>query len=193
MDALCVYCGSNSGENTAYVAAAEALGRRLAARDISLVFGGGRVGMMGAVADATLDAGGDAYGVIPDALVEREMGHEGLTELEVVESMHARKSRMAELADGFVALPGGFGTIEEIIEVITWAQLGFHRNPCGFLNVADYYTGLAEFFDHQHREGFVNDSHRGMIVVADTISELLEEFEAYEPPAVKEYITEEET
>lgn len=192
MDALCVYCGSSPGENPAYVAAAEELGRALAERDVALVFGGGEVGMMGAVASATLDAGGEAYGVIPEALAEREHAHDGLTELEVVESMHARKARMAELADGFVALPGGFGTLEEIIEVLTWAQLGFHQSPCGFLNVAGYFDDLLSFFDHQREEGFVSDTHREMVVVADSVEDLFDSFERYDPPNVPEYVEESE-
>lgn len=191
MDRICVYCGSSEGENPAYLEAARTLGRTLAAREIGLVYGGGHVGMMGAVADATLDTGGEAYGVMPEALVDREIAHDELTELDVVDSMHARKERMAELSDGFIALPGGFGTLEELMEVLTWAQLGFHRNPCGFLNVADYYTQLVEFFDQQVDEGFVSENHRNMVVVTADIEALLEQFSAYDPPEVKEYITDE--
>lgn len=189
MDSLCVYCGSSPGERPAYLEAARELGRTLAEADVTLVYGGGNVGMMGAVADAVLDAGGDAHGVIPEALAGKEHAHPGLTELETVDSMHTRKARMVELADGFVALPGGFGTLEEIVEVLTWAQLGFHTNPCGFLNVDGYYDDLLAFFDHQHGEGFVSDDHRGMVVVADDADGLLADFEAYEPPRVKEYVT----
>lgn len=192
MNALCVYCGSHAGRNTAYVDAARNLGRTLADRDVALVFGGGQVGMMGAVANATLDAGGDAYGVIPAALAEREHAHDGVTDLEIVDSMHERKARMADLADGFVALPGGFGTLEEIVEVVTWAQLGFHSDPCGFLNVAGYFDDLLAFFDHQNAEGFVSDDNREMLVVADDPDELLNAYEAYRPPGVTEYITDED-
>lgn len=191
MDRLCVYCGASEGRNPVYLDAARTLGRILADREIGLVYGGGHVGMMGAVADATLDAGGEAYGVMPQALVDREIAHKGLTDLNVVDSMHTRKERMAELSDGFIALPGGFGTLEELMEVLTWAQLGFHRNPCGFLNVGDYYTQLVGFFDQQVEEGFVSADHRNMVVVTDDVEELLDRFAAYDPPEVKQYITDE--
>jgi uncharacterized protein (TIGR00730 family) len=149
MDRICVYCGSSEGARSAYQDAAERLGRTLADRNLALVYGGGDVGLMGSVADATLDAGGEAYGIIPDALVEREIAHDGLTDLEIVDSMHDRKQRMVDQSDGFIALPGGFGTLEEFMEVLTWTQLGLHDKPCGLLNVADYYADLAAFFDHQ--------------------------------------------
>ena len=144
------------------------------------------------VADATLDAGGEAHGVIPEALEERELTHQGLTHLDVVESMHARKERMADLADGFVALPGGFGTLEELMEVLTWAQLGFHRKPCGVLNVAGYYDSLAAFFDSQVEAGFVEPDHRDMLIVTDGADALLDAFAGYEPPPVKQVITDED-
>ena len=189
MDRICVYCGSSAGRDPAYAEAARALGRTLAGRGIGLVYGGGHVGLMGAVADATLEAGGDVYGVMPQALVDREIAHEGLTELVVVDSMHERKARMADLADGFVALPGGFGTLEELMEVLTWAQLGFHRDPCGLLDVGGYYASLVEFFDHQVEAGFVSEEHRRMVVVADDADVLLDRFADYEPPDVKRFIT----
>ncbi|MFB6360438.1 MAG: TIGR00730 family Rossman fold protein [Halobacteriales archaeon] len=192
MDRICVYCGSSPGREPAYRTAAEDFGRMLAARDLRLVYGGGHVGLMGTVADATLDAGGAVHGVIPAALEERELTHEGLTTLEVVDSMHARKERMADLADGFVALPGGFGTLEELLEVLTWAQLGFHQKPCGVLNVADYFGDLAEFFDHQVEEGFVEPEHREMLIVAEEAGALLDAFAAHEPPEVKRFITDED-
>lgn len=191
VDRICVYCGSRPGRNPAYVDAATALGRTLAERDIGLVFGGGHVGLMGAVADATLAAGGDAHGVIPEPLVERELAHEGLTTLDVVASMHARKERMADLADGFVALPGGYGTLEELIEMLTWAQLGFHRDPCGFLNVEGYYRPLVAFFDRQVEAGFVSEAHREMVIVTDDVDGLLDAFVAYEAPPVKRFISDE--
>lgn len=191
MERICVYCGSSPGRVQAYQEAAERFGRTLAARDIELVYGGGHVGLMGTVADATLDAGGAAHGVIPAALEERELTHQGLTALDVVDSMHARKERMAELADGFVALPGGFGTLEELLEVVTWAQLGFHRKPCGVLNVADYFVELVAFFDHQVQEGFVDPEHREMLIVADDADGLLDAFADYEAPEVKRVITDE--
>jgi hypothetical protein len=182
MDRLCVYCGSRPGNDPAFLGAAESFGRMLAERGIRLVYGGGSVGMMGVVADGTLDAGGQVDGVIPEALFEREVAHERLTTLYVVESMHARKRRMADLADGFVALPGGFGTLEELIEMLTWAQLGFHTDPCGILNVAGYYDGLVAFFDEQVEAGFVEPTHRRLLTVTDDPAELLARFESYESP-----------
>lgn len=192
MDHICVYCGSSEGRKPAYAEAARAFGRTLAARGICLVYGGGAVGLMGELADAALGAGGKAHGVIPEALQERELSHEGLTALDVVDSMHARKARMAELADGFVALPGGFGTLEELLEVLTWAQLGFHRNPCGLLNIDGYFDQLVAFLDHQTAEGFVRDEHRDLLVVAADAGELLDAFIAYDPPDVEKVITDEE-
>jgi uncharacterized protein (TIGR00730 family) len=185
MERICVYCGSSGGARSAYRDAAERFGTTLAERDLGLVYGGGNVGLMGVVADATLEAGGEAYGVIPDALVEREIAHEGLTNLDIVDSMHTRKQRMVELSDGFIALPGGFGTLEEFVEVLTWTKLGLHDNPCGLLNVADYYTDLAEFFDHQLAEEFVSADHREMIVIEDDPDELLDQFADYEAPPLK--------
>lgn len=189
MKRICVYCGASSGERPTYRDAAVDFGRLLADRDMGLVYGGGDVGLMGALADATLAADGDAHGVIPRTLVEREQAHRGLTELDVVDSMHERKARMAELADGFVALPGGYGTLEELLEMLTWAQLGFHRKPCGLLDVAGYYSGLAAFFDHQVEEGFVDRDHREMVIVADDGAELLDAFGSYDPPAVRRVVT----
>lgn len=185
MERICVYCGSSVGARPAYQDAAERLGQTLADRDLALVYGGGNVGLMGTIADATLEAGGDVYGVIPDALVERELAHDGLTELEIVESMHARKQRMVELSDGFIALPGGFGTLEEFMEVLTWTQLGLHSNPCGLLNIADYYADLAAFFNHQFAEEFVSANHRQIIVIEDDPNELLDQFADYKAPPLK--------
>lgn len=182
MDRLCVYCGSRPGNDPAFVDAASSFGRLLAERDLGLVYGGGDVGLMGAVADGALDAGGEVFGVIPEALFEREVAHEGLTELHVVDSMHTRKRRFADLADGFVALPGGFGTLEELVEMLTWAQLGFHTDPCGLLNVSGYYDGLVSFFDAQVAAGFVEPSHRRLLTVTDDPTALLDRFAAYEPP-----------
>ncbi|WP_160133720.1 TIGR00730 family Rossman fold protein [Halococcus salsus] len=188
MDRLCVYCGSSIGARPAYRDAATELGRTLADRGIGLVYGGGDVGLMGAVADATLDAGGEAHGVIPASLVDAEVAHDGLTELDVVDSMHARKQRMVDLADGFVALPGGFGTLEELTEVLTWTQLGLHDNPCGLLNVADYYADLAAFFDHQVTEEFVSPAHRAMVIVENDPEALLDRFAEYEAPPLKDVL-----
>jgi uncharacterized protein (TIGR00730 family) len=189
MERICVYCGASEGHQAVYKQAAAEFGRTLVERDLGLVYGGGDIGLMGAIANAVLESGGEARGVIPQALVDREQAHDGLTELDVVESMHARKARMVELADGFVALPGGYGTLEELLEVLTWAQLGFHQDPCGLLNVEGYYEGLAAFFDHQQQEGFVSNDHRDMLVIAENSTALLDDFERYEPPTVREVVT----
>lgn len=182
MERICVYCGSRPGENPAFRSAATSFGRLLVDRGLGLVYGGGNVGLMGAVADSVLAAGGEAVGVIPEALSEREVAHQRLTELHVVDSMHTRKRRMVDLADGFVALPGGFGTLEELVEVLTWAQLGFHDDPCGLLNVAGYYDGLVSFFDAQVDAGFVEPEHRDLLTVTDDPVDLLDRFEAYVSP-----------
>ena len=196
MDRVCVYCGSRPGTDSAHVAAAERVGRALADRDVGVVYGGASVGVMGALADAALAAGGEVYGVIPEALLAYEVAHDGLTELLVVESMHERKRRMVELSDAFLALPGGFGTLEELMEVLTWAQLGLHECPCGVLNVEDYYDGLVSFFDHATAEGFVDAEHREMVVVGegvDDVEDVLEAFERYDPPPQKSVLEDDET
>ena len=171
---VCVYCGSRPGVRPAYAEAAAALGAGLAERGVGLVTGGGSVGLMGVVADAALAAGGEAVGVIPRALAEREVGHASLTRLEVVGSMHERKARMASLADAFVALPGGLGTLEEIAEALTWAQLGIHAKPCGLLDVDGYYRPLVGFLDHAVSQGFVRPEHRAALVVASEPDALLD-------------------
>jgi hypothetical protein len=193
MDRLCVYCGSSTGRDPVYAAAARAVGRLLAERGIGLVYGGGSVGMMGAVAQATAEAGGEVIGVIPEALADREIAYERADELLVVDSMHERKREMADRAEGFLALPGGFGTLEEIVEVLTWAQLGFHEHPCGLLNVEGYFDALIDFFDHQNGEGFVSEAHRGMVVVEERPEALLDAFDAYDPPRVEKVLDEDET
>ena len=157
----------------------------LAQRGIGLVYGGGRVGLMGVLADAALAAGAEVIGVIPQALLERELGHRGLTELRVVDSMHARKALMGELAGGFIALPGGVGTLEELFEVWSWATLGLHRKPCGLLDVAGFFAPLVEFLDRQVEAGFIHPRYRAMLTVASTPEALLDTFAAYEPPAEK--------
>jgi uncharacterized protein (TIGR00730 family) len=164
---LCVFCGSSSGTRPVYAEAAAQLGGDLAKSKIALVFGGGRVGLMGILADSVLAAGGKAIGVMPRALVEKEIAHTSLTELHVVESMHQRKSLMADLADAFLLLPGGFGSWEEFCEVLTWLQLGIHRKPCAILNVAGYYNGLLSLADHALAEGFLQPTHHRMVIVAD--------------------------
>jgi uncharacterized protein (TIGR00730 family) len=185
MRRLCVFCGSSAGHDPAYRASAAQLGRILAERGIGLVYGGGRVGLMGVLADAALAAGGEVIGVIPQALLDREIGHLGLTQLRVVDSMHARKALMGELAEGFIALPGGIGTLEELFEVWTWAQLGLHRKPCGLLDVDGFFAPLVDFLDRLVEAGFIHPTYRAMLAVASTPEELLARFAAYEPPADK--------
>jgi uncharacterized protein (TIGR00730 family) len=185
---ICVYAGSNTGADPAYAAAARALGAELAARGIGLVYGGGRVGLMGEIADAVMSGGGEAIGVIPEALFDRELGHRGLTELRVVGSMHERKALMARLADGFVALPGGIGTLEELVEVMTWSQLGIHAKPCGVLDAAGFYAGLRGFLDHMVREGFLRPAHRATLLADSDPGALLDRLEAYEPVAVPKWL-----
>jgi uncharacterized protein (TIGR00730 family) len=179
---ICVFCGSSLGAKPEYVQAARQLGAILALRKIGLVFGGGRVGMMGQLAQAALENGGEVIGVIPKELHERKVAFTGLSDLRVVESMHERKALMAELADGFMALPGGLGTLEEIFEIVTWAQLGMHYKPCGLLNVAGYFTPLLAFLDQVTEQGFIDAPHRAMILSAEEPEELLRQFETYCPP-----------
>jgi len=165
---LCVFCGANPGNGPEFVAAAKALGTSLAVRNIGLVFGGGGTGLMGAVADAVLEAGGEATGVMPTSLVERELAHDGLTSLEIVDDMHIRKARMAELASGFIALPGGIGTLEELFEALTWTQLGFQNKRCGVLNVAGYYDSLLSFLHNADSKGFIHgDLGKFMVVESE--------------------------
>ena len=164
MKRICVYCGSKAGDHPVYREAATALGEALVRRDLGLVFGGGRIGLMGAVADAVMAAGGEAIGVIPEALMAVEVGHAGLTELRVVGTMHERKAAMADLADGFIAMPGGFGTMEEFFEMTTWSQLGLNSKPLGLLNTEGYYDALLGFVEHAVAEGFVRPGHRDLIV-----------------------------
>jgi len=188
LNSLCVFCGSNPGASPAYAEAAARLGRTLAGRGLNLVYGGGRVGLMGVVADAALAAGGTVTGVIPEALATRELAHAALSDLQVVGSMHERKARMSELADGFIALPGGIGTLEEWFEVWTWSQLGFQPKPCGLLNVAGYYDHLLAFLDHMTAERFLTDVHRGMAVVDDDPERLLDRLAAWQPPRARKWI-----
>jgi uncharacterized protein (TIGR00730 family) len=180
---LCVFCGSSVGARPAYAAAGRALGAALAARAIGLVYGGGSIGLMGVVADAALAAGGEVIGVIPRALATKEIAHQGLVDLRVVASMHERKALMTELADGFVALPGGLGTFEELLEVLTWAQLGLHRKPVALLDVAGYFAPLLALFDHAVVEGFVLAENRALLVSASAVDDLLDALAAWRPPA----------
>lgn len=190
---VCVFCGSSEGLRPSYRRAAEHFGALLARRGIGLVFGGGRVGLMGAIADAVLAARGTAIGVIPRTLMEREVGHNGLTKLHVVETMHERKALMASLSDAFVALPGGFGTFEEFCEVLTWGQLGLHGKPCGLLNVDGYYDALLALFDHAVEEKFVQPLNRSMVLADTDPARLLDRLENYDAPLVPRWIAREQT
>jgi len=182
---ICVFCGSSTGADAAYADAARTLARRLAAEGIGMVYGGGNVGLMGVLADAALEAGGEIIGVMPRALQAREIAHAGLTELYVVESMHERKARMAELAEGFIALPGGAGTLEELFEQWTWAQLGIHSKPCGFLNVGGYYDDLRAQVERMVREGFLRPEHGAMLAFERDAQALLAWLRRYAPPPAK--------
>jgi len=182
MKRICVFCGSSPGARPEYAEAARRVGTLLARRKIGLVFGGGRVGLMGQLAQAALESHGEVIGVIPRRLHERNVAFSGLSDLRVVESMHERKALMAELSDGFMALPGGLGTLEEIFEIVTWGQLGMHGKPCGLLNVAGYFTPLLAFLDRVAAQGFIDAPHRSMILAAEEPKDLLAQFERYEPP-----------
>jgi uncharacterized protein (TIGR00730 family) len=188
LNSVCVFCGSSSGDRPAYRDSADAMGRALAGAKLGLVYGGGHVGLMGTVANATLAAGGQVTGIIPKALYDKEVGHDGLTRLEIVGSMHERKARMAELADAFVALPGGLGTFEELFEVWTWAQLGWHPKPVALLDVDGFYRPLIQFLDEVVARGFVRRVHREMLIVATEPADLLEKLAAYQPPQVVKWI-----
>src|SRR3990172_1852809 len=192
MKRVCVFCGSRNGTRDQYVAAARRTGEALARRGIGLVYGGGGIGLMGVLADAAVSAGGDVIGVIPKALMAREVAHRGLPDLRVVASMHERKALMAELADAFVALPGGFGTLEEFCEALTWAQLGIHRKPCGLLNVEGFFDPLLSLFDHAVRERFVSPDHRSLVVVEEDPERLLDALSRWAPPALERWMGREE-
>ncbi|WP_114571251.1 LOG family protein [Exiguobacterium flavidum] len=193
MKKIAVFCGSKEGATPVYREAAERLGKELAKRGLTLVYGGSRVGTMGMLADSVLAHGGQAIGVLPTFLEEREIAHPNLTELILVESMHERKAKMTELADGFIALPGGPGTMEELFEVFTWAQLGLHEKPCGILNVGGYYDALEALFDGMQTQGFMAKEH-GEIALFDTdAARLLERFATYQAPALKTYLTKDQT
>ncbi|MGB6386407.1 MAG: TIGR00730 family Rossman fold protein [Terriglobales bacterium] len=185
MKAVCVFCGSSSGIDPAYSEAAQATGSTLARAGLRLIYGGGRVGLMGSLADAALAAGGQVVGVIPRALAESEISHQGLSELHLVETMHERKARMAQLADAFIALPGGAGTLEEIFEQWTWAQLGVHNKPCGFLNVKGYFDPLLEMIRRMTAQQFMRPEYASMLVVETEPERLLAQFAAYRPPTRK--------
>jgi uncharacterized protein (TIGR00730 family) len=188
MRRLCVFCGSSFGLNPEYLRAAQDLGKILVQAKIELVYGGGHVGLMGAIADSVLEAGGKAIGVIPEFLAAKELAHNGLTELKIVRSMHERKSLMAELSDGFIALPGGFGTLEEFCEVLSWSSLGFHKKPCGLLNVAGYYDELIKFFDTSKENQFVSESHRDLILVSSDPKQLVHRMQTYKHTAQEKWL-----
>ena len=184
MKRICVFCGSSPGSGSEYIQAARRLGHALTARNIELVYGGARVGVMGEIAAAVLQNNGKVIGVIPQELVEKEVAFTELADLRVVGSMHERKALMAELSDGFIALPGGLGTIEEFFEALTWAQLGIHRKPCGLLNAGHYYDAMIHFLDHAVSQQFIEPEHRDMILISEDPETLIEQFITYQPPQV---------
>lgn len=184
MKRICVFCGSSPGVRPEYLRAAKQLGNVLVNKNIGLVYGGGRVGVMGKIAQTVVEGGGDVIGVIPKDLAEKEVAFTELADLRVVDSMHSRKALMAELSDGFIALPGGLGTIEEFFEILTWGQLGIHQKPCGLLNVEGYFSKLMGFIDHTVGEHFVEREHRVMILLDESPEGLLKKFETYEPPTL---------
>jgi len=190
---VAVYCASNDGVRPEYMACASALGTRLAQRGVTVVYGGGRVGLMGALADAALAAGGDVIGVMPHGLVQREVAHHGLTALHVVDSMHERKAMIADLADAFITLPGGLGTLEELFETWTWAQLGVHRKPVGLFNVSDFWTPLIALLDHVGQEGFLRGNPREWLVIDDDAESMLNRLQAFDAPNVRQWLRLRET
>ena len=187
MPRICVYCGSNSGNHPIYKEAALELADVLVRHDYELVYGGADKGIMGVIADAVLEQGGKVHGVIPKMLCEKEFAHQNLTELHIVASMHERKTMMAALSDGFIAMPGGYGTLEEIIEIITWGQLKFHDKPCGLLNIDSYFDHLLAYLDHATAEGFLRTENRQMMLCDDTAAGLVQQFEAYSAPKVEKW------
>lgn len=192
MKSITVFCGSSNGFRQEYAEAAKTLARELVKENIRLVYGGGRVGLMGIIADEVMKNGGEVIGIIPEALDKKEVAHRGITELRVVGSMHERKAMMAELADGFIAMPGGIGTFEEFFEILTWAQLGFHDKPCGILNVANYYDGLLNLCENAVNEGFLRKIHSDLILADSDAVSLLEQMKTYKPQAVQKWIDKEE-
>src|ERR1039457_3812503 len=188
MRRICVFCGSSSGSRPEYRAATEEMSAELVRRNIGLVYGGGNVGLMGVLADAVLRAGGEAIGVIPENLMALEVGHNGLAKFHVVHSMHERKALMADLSDAFVALPGGFGTLEEFCEVLTWAQLGLHAKPCGVLNVLGFYTPLLAMFDHAVEERFLKPENRALVLARESAADLLRALEQWRPALVEKWL-----
>jgi len=193
MKRICVFCGSNTGVRPAYADAARALARHLVKLSIGIVYGGGNVGLMGVLADTAMAAGGEVIGVIPHSLFVKEVGHAGITDLRIVGSMHERKALMADLSDGFIALPGGWGTFDEFCEILTWAQLGLHRKPCGILNVEGYYDPLLKMFDHSVAEGFLKPEYRPLVIAATGPEELIAKMQGYRGPSLDQWIEVSET
>ncbi|HEX4949272.1 MAG TPA: TIGR00730 family Rossman fold protein [Blastocatellia bacterium] len=188
MKRICVFCGSSKGVRSAYAAAAKALGQVFVRRNISLVYGGSDIGLMGVIADTMLAEGGKVIGVIPQGLVAKEVAHQHLTEQHIVNTMHERKALMAELSDAFIAMPGGMGTFDEFCEILTWAQLGIHQKPCGILNVENYFTPLLAMFDHAMNEGFLRDTHRALVLEASEPEALLRKLETYQPQYAEKWL-----
>ena len=193
LNSLCIYCGSSPGRSGSYTGAAIAMAEALVSRNIHLVYGGAGIGIMGILADNVLRLGGEAIGVIPKALAHKEVAHANLTELHITQSMHERKMLMAELADGFIAMPGGIGTLEELFEIWTWAQLGIHRKPCGLLNVDGYFDSLIAFLDQVLAEQFVKPQHHAMLLVESIPDVLLDRFNSYQAPDIKHWVDKDET
>ncbi len=189
MRSICVFCGSSEGNSPAFANAAKTLGAEISRRGLRLVYGGGKVGLMGIVADAALENNGEVVGVMPEVLVEKEIGHRGITDLKVVGSMHERKKTMADLSDGFVALPGGYGTFEEFMEVLSWAQLSIHEKPCALLNVESFFDPLLEFFDSATSNGFVHPDHRSLVLVENEPKLLLDAMEKHRPPETRKWVS----
>lgn len=188
LNAICLYCGSSPGVNLAYRDAAAQLGQRFAQRGIKLVYGGGSVGLMGVAADACLAAGGEVIGVIPKLLMDKEVGHHGLTKMHVVANMHERKALMTDLSDGFIALPGGYGTFDELFEALTWLQLGYHAKPVGVLNVAGFFDHLMQFLAHSHAEGFLRPQHYAALCVDSNLDKLIEKMHTAEVPDTAKWL-----
>ena len=188
MKQVCIFCGSYQGTQPIYMITAHQMGMGLAQRGLGLVYGGGRVGLMGAVADGTMAGGGKVTGVIPQSLVDRELAHNGLSEIHVVKSMHERKAMMAEIADAFIAMPGGYGTLDELFEIITWAQLGFHHKPIALLNIGGYFDPLLTFIEHMATEGFIKPEHRGAVLVKNEVDTLLDTLLSYKPPQLEKWL-----
>lgn len=193
MESVCVFCGSSMGRNALYLNAAAVLGREIAERGLTLVYGGGDIGLMGILAEAVLRHGGRVIGVIPQALVDREVAHHGVTELRVVNTMHERKAAMADLGDAFVALPGGMGTFEELCEILTWAQLGIHQKPVGLLNVAGYWQPFVNMLDHAVEEGFLKPAHRDLLLIDTDAARLLEACRTRRTAPTPKWLTADET